>query len=688
MSYYSIDGTFVITLLLQIEPRSAKFIKDEIHELLDHDKEIIIDKEIFNTFGKHDVICFLYTNKLAESIDVIYKLVHSVNGIRDYIKTVGFNWCKLSNIDYLNNDLPPLCFTLIKIDLIKSKLSAIDSTVRVIKEIKRLMNKLNDEVFIEINGTFGWHELSCTFYCKSHKCISDLIEKIRQKVELNIWSTSSIPFAEKNLDEGEQAAILVYSIPGQDDCTRDWLKNHYNYEVYAKFGIYDFIAFPKEGEKFIFENILDFKTNCKSIRDTATFIMTDVLNDNAKSINQSDQEDNIINHVAPSSLQFQRRNDRYYPERKKRDVINLKLLSLETVYKMLLRSSIYSYILPPNLDLMTKWIIENIDNPAIKNDFLRHTRYMLQQRFSGSQVEGLLGIEGGLLEQMGGYQMLVLAAEAIPYMALKNNLKLLSNTFVVFEHDPIFSTPYYNLLEDVGEGPLVIHLPMVKYDPHYWILSLHELGEHRCIKDKTIKDNRKRYGINNTGNKKKLQVSYLKLGKRAFKQFLATIKFNEPDKKTIKKTKRAVLSHIKSWETKFGTIGQKRNFFVEIGKEILADTFACTFISKKTFLKISDQYTESKHRQVEIIIRQAIIDQKSVSKSDLIENYKKILKEGKLISNFSENSKNFFSYVEAYCSLENEEMQTPKCFVSFVLSLYNLRIEFQKKQLKKFMRRD
>lgn len=698
MSYFSINGKFVITLLLQVQPGKVESAKSEIKKLLENEKKIVIDSKIFNAFGKHDLICFLYSEKLEELIDVVYLLVHFVDGIRDYSKIAGFNWCNISNNSRSNNKIFPLCITLIKLDLINSNSNTIETIVNVIKKIENEINNLDGErIFVEINGCFGWHELSCVFHSESYKSISDFIEKLRQYTKdntLSIWSTSTIPLVHptKLIKESECAAVLVYCKPGWDAYTRDWLKQR-NYSIVAKFGIYDFVVSPPTGIKIPFKKILEIKHECKGVRDTATFIMTDTLNEKNKDTEKMPKEVNVIHSTVSPEQDFKERKEQFDTEREKGNIISLKLLAFETICKMLRRTSIYSYLLPPNLESMIEEVRKNIKFPIFQNEFLKHMRYMFQQRFSGSQVEGLLGIEGGLLEQMGGYQKMVLASESIPYMSLKNkellqkllpdvksenNLDTLSNIFIVFEHDPGFSGHCYTF---DGEEAEILHMPMVKYNPFFWIFSLHEIGEHFSMKGLLARKIKEKYNISNTKEYLENKDKYFNLiGQEALEKAYERLSKYRISKDDIDE------KYIRKWEAKYEEIGKTNiQYIIETGKEIIPDTFACNFISKKVYGKIFKEYAEQKNLLPDILIRFGVIEQESITQDSLIKEYTDLLQKGKLIVNFSDGKKDdvcaFFSYVEAYCALSEEKRRSSKCLASFVLSLYNQRLKIQKKML-------
>jgi hypothetical protein len=668
-----IEGnSFIISILLQISPKEIKNVKKRLDDILKIQNEIN-DYQIFNTFGKHDLLCIIKSDKLAKLVDLAYMLIHSVDGIRDYSKIIGFNWGIIKN--NVNIEIKsPGSFTLIKFNLIESDKDTISTISDFFQELNDLINSnyyKKHKILIEIIGCFGWHEIILKIYCDSYKIISDLIEEIRQKSNLKLWSTSSIPIADNIGNDNSWPAILVYSKPGYDYETKKWLrKNKFN--VYAKFGIYDFLALPKIRNGKYYQEFLDKKNNFIGVRDTATFVITSPLKDtNPNLIKNSYKKDNSSSDDDYLNI-FNERKEKYSTEREKGDKINLKLLSIETIYQMLRRTPIYSNLLPPDLEEMINWVREKNLSPSNKNEFLRHLRYMLQQRFSGSQVEGLLGIEGGLLEQMGGYQKMVFAAESIPFMAVKENLNLLSKSFVVFEHYPEFITGH----SPVTGGPIVLHIPMVKYDPHFWILSLHELGEQ--IQAKNELSAKKQSKLKDDEFKDYLDNYYHDFGKKAKKKLMG-----EVSNKKKKFVEEMMDGYISDWEEKKSQlIGKSVNYFREIGRESFPDIYACKYVNKETYQKIFLEYADKHGKDLDILLRLVFSKNKKNINEELVNKYEEQLERGEIKKRFKSKT-DFFTFIDAYCNLEKECRCKPKCFASFVLSLFNLRIEIQK-TLKKF----
>ena len=294
------------------------------------------------------------------------------------------------------------------------------------------------------------------------------------------------------------------------------------------------------------------------------------------------------------------------------------------------------------------------------------------------------GIEGGLLEQMGGYQKMVLASESIPFKAAIDNSDILNNSFIVFEHAPQFETPYYfnnNINLNREEGvPGILHLPMVKYNPYYWIFSLHEFAEQypdiffkNILKDKEI---------------------YSQLGFQAYQKVQRMVNNSANEKKENKKyANKAIDKRIDRWNAKIKNREKLGDYQTAMGNQILPDYFACRFIDKEIYQRISLEYIENNYKdnkktdkKFDMMLRLALIENKEENKKKsretTISNYSSLLEKGKLVSDLSDIN-NFFSFVEAYLNLNLNLRDSPKCLSSFVMSLYNCRLEIQKDLIKK-----
>lgn len=645
---------FVIGLLFQIEPGKEMETIKKFQEILEKE-EAIREYKLYTILGKHDILCILYSDNLAEAVDVAYAMVYSVEAVRDFSKITGFEWYKLSNVNKNHKTPPPISFTLIKVDTVNTSLQPIKSILEVIKGIKKEINKIKDTIIdIEINGCFGWHDLMCTIYCESYKKVSDLIEKFRRNKSTKIWSTSSIPIINENLTDTAKFALLTYCKPGEEKEVCKWLKEN-DFEVYAKFGIYDFIAYSSCEAKDFYTKLMRFRRECHGIRDTASFVMNPPLMEKMDIAEASLGKNPAVQSAYNDYISYLKK------ERRERKPVNLKLLSLEAIARMIKRIPMYAYLLPLNIENMIRWIRESSLAPFEKNEFLRYIRYLFQQRFSGSQVEGLLGIEGGLLQQMGGYQKMVLAAESIPFMASLSmgdfGRALIKNSFVIFEHSGRFETPLYGR----QKGPIIIHLPLVKYTPWYWVLTLHELGEHFHVlieKKELVK-------------KKDFLNVYEERGKSAIHKIIEKV----AERELSTKLSEDIKSYIAEWNKRRTKLGKKGNFHEYIGRESFPDNFACKFVDKKVYYQILREFYED---EFPAICRSMLVDGSNITSEHLVKNYINRIKEGEIIFEFPD-AKHFFSYVEAYLSMSKEAREETKCLASFVLSLYNQRIKIYKR---------
>jgi hypothetical protein len=425
---------------------------------------------------------------------------------------------------------------------------------------------------------------------------------------------------------------------------------------------------------------MECKDKCRGIRDTATFIMTEPIESENKLKNfYNHKKEKDIPYIS-SIDKYRKRRSEYIKDKNERKIIDLKLLSIETIYKMLNRCSIYNQLLPINLEKMIKRIRKDDIPISKKNEFLRHIRYMIQQRFSGSQFEESLGVEEGISGQMGGFQKMVLAAESIPCMAICNTNIAKTDCIIVFEHAHEFETHFYpkDLLysDNQIEMPIIIHMPMVKYDPYYWIFSLHELGEH--ISDQLSEEFQIKYSDFNKYKNMPLNEFYSILGMTEHKKVIQ--KIEKLDNKYEKKRAfEEIESRINRWGREHNKLKTLPDYYDEIGRETIPDFFVCKHIDKEVYEDIFSEY--SPKRRLDIMLRLALIDKTSITKKSSIKKYSNALEKGIIIDDLSDK-KEFFSYVQAYIRLEKNKRENGKALSSFVMSLFNLRLQIQKDIIK------
>jgi len=719
---------FVFLVLLQVRPEVGKSIREALKKLISETPYIDSTLSgVYDIYGKHDILCVIYSDRLAETIDFFYNWIELTEGITDFARVAGFNWGN----EFIKPDSLPSCITLIKLNYGK-EYTALETELKVINYLKEKSKIEDNPPFkIEIDGTFGWYELFCTFYSESFYQISELIKNMRCDLSECIWETSTIPIRSTHChDTKTNFKTLIYVEPGKENDAESWLRDN-NWVLKDKFGVFDYLIEPVENvgiEKFEVQ-LEDFIDHCPGIRNVTTFLCFDDDEEHSSGFKSKQSIPLDLKKLLADYKQIL--NDRNSGQRNSDNIVDWKLKSLKSIVKMINRTPPYKAVLPPKLFSMIEQALDSSNDIEEKNWFLNHIRYLLQQRLSGSGISGILGKESGLFEQMGGYQRLILAAEAILYKAIQITETSKLNyyigdkkidkgggflhegkpwCFLVFEYRPEFS-----IIKTAYKFPHAIHLPMTKYSPWNWIFIIHELGHaYHHLRESPLKYTPrtaacglrsllyyyKRLGISvdewfnhisrimefYTGKqvKRELVIDYIT---ERLSGFLESHSL-DAQKKIDEEFKREIYLDIiiKNYPDDFF------DYAMGLGFEIEADWYALNFIDKSIYFKTLLSYIGEGYFWRTIPKGQVTVtDKKFVStisflnrkfafsqQENISNNEKEImlmLERGEILSDI-EDHETFISLINAYGRLPLEKQRSPRCLSAFVLSLFNSRMRF------------
>lgn len=633
---------------------------------------------IFNIYGKHDILCVIYSDKLAETIDYFYSWIELIDGIIDYTKIIGFNW----DDKFLINKRIPSSITLFKLN-IGNKEKAIENETKLIDKIKSKVleyKKINSNFDVEVNGTFGWYELNCIFFSDTYTEISDFLKELRCECPELIWETSTIPLINNQIkDKNMLIKSFIFVEPGEELNVEKWISNK-NWKFFDKFGIFDYsIEFDKDPIINDSDKLFEVINKCPGIRNITSFLCFNSKHEKGPVKDReavSVDTDEILN-------KYEELIENYSDMKRDNEEISLlKLKSYKSIVSMLNRIPVYKKVLPPFLNQMLDRALKSSNDLKTRLWFLTHIRYVLQQRLSGAGIASILGTQGGIYEQMGGYQRLLLSAEAMLFKTIEGAEKYFDSTddfnikdkgfllekgfngFLVFDYRPEFS-----VVQCEFDFPHAIHLPITKYSPWYWIFIMHELGHaYYHSYDSVQKDVNKTY----------------RRGIDSYHLFFKLLNLEKNEKDRIEK----------EFIGYFGDKEGLEDFKINLGKDVEADRFALNFIAKDTYFNILRDYffkessldelfnensfnsTDDFLKLIEFLAPSLYLKQKDhLNNKNEESKMKDILKKGEIVIDFDDYI-NFFSIINAYCSLPIKLRESPKCLTSLVLSLYNIRMSY------------
>ena len=776
-----IQDEYVIVFYLQTEPKRQRQILNQLHSttqyMIDNvNGGIIHDYHFFRAYGKHDIICFFYSNNVLKTLNFVYELIDKINtsvhcsGILDVAKTVGFRWRKKSEII---EELPVLCYTLIKIepkDDENDTCTPVEIEYNIVESLKQEIGKYID-TDVDIYGTFSWNEISCLFFGKKYEDILEILYQVRMNNP--IYSTSSIvlidernitdsTFSKNGIKDQHKVSLIEDSlnfatlIPVNSDyiskCRNSQkdLLNYYtpsqnsdilgnidtqNLQISEAFGCFDFFLWNK-GKlplKDIDEIVDNLRKNPNIYSTTTTIsLIIDEPNFNGNKIpnlnqsyiegisnseNKNDEYQDIsvdephqeleINQELYSIIKPVLIGDIEVPRLRMKSIRNsIKALGL---LERVQNTMIYDCILPERL---VTFVNSVITEESIKDVgwLITELQNIVSQRLAGIELGVLLGLSGGMLEQSGGYQRIILSAETIPLRAWKVYMKSYQNRTP--EKLPMvlcrFDSRHYETLEriDIEDFPIILRFPTIKYCPWLWVHGLHELAHHLPTNKKAechkkyiksqVDDIRQLLSIFPAIEKISVEVirdviilfisEYADLEKLPV-QIIENIISRYPEikendisevspkvlKELFSNPDSILLDIIEFPQDNFKmVISEYLKVDEELLEEIKADDIAAQFVGKELYIKSLRKLLkgENKKHSREIFMRKN--ESEYISKTRINNYINNELKNGIVIIHFPDDLA-FFSYVCAFLSLPPDEQQRPSIMTSFILSLYNER---------------
>ena len=86
-----VGDKFLLLFFFQVKPKDALSVRKILSRFLEITPDIDQKKSnIYDIYGKHDLLCILFSNNLIKTIDRFYTWIKIVDGIVDYAKIIGF----------------------------------------------------------------------------------------------------------------------------------------------------------------------------------------------------------------------------------------------------------------------------------------------------------------------------------------------------------------------------------------------------------------------------------------------------------------------------------------------------------------------------------------------------------------------------------------------------------------------
>jgi hypothetical protein len=643
-NFKEIANYFVITGFLKVYPYYQVEITNSLYQLLemlktkDSDFLTMSIGPLF-VFGQYDILFIIGTSDLARGNRLFYTIIEYLNNlypesIRDFYKTIGFEWLndtntedKLNNLAYAN-----LKFKYPAIRTLKNEL--LTETIQ-----RTITNYIKDNdlgLFLRIFGSFSWNELTFLLRGSSYESIfklSEVMNKNKLIADSTVILLRDIASPSIKLPKLPRNSVLLTQLYFHNDASANLFLGTLRSR---KLSVHDILkSFQHTIIRFDIKDVESIDSfwallyTCQGIEYSKTTLYSPIDKRSDLCKVAKPKEHKIRDTIVSQYDKFTQILD----EIESASVSKRKLLALRTQLKILSNITQFRYILPDNIIKSIDYLLNetsDISEETIQYYISEYTA-AVNERIAGAQLDAIIGKDIGFLERHASYQRLVLSCESLILKCYMLYIEKVLELDVDFANRPILfiffdygarmsnEIPSEIISQGVRENmPIILRLKMLKYKPWLWITGLRELSK---------------------------LIYYLKEGMPPLDIFADESKLTS-----------------------------------------FSDNFICHFITKDNFKKLLKEelgYFEEKsfntyniypEREEEIERRLDSIDftgrflRNSYIKDSEIEKYMNKLLTGELV--FQMDDVMFFNFVNAYYSLDRIQQRSAKPLISFTLSLY------------------
>lgn len=470
---------FAIILLLKIEPslRAQSFAAAESFRKDENLRKAgVTCEKTFYILGKYDIGAILTGLDLGAVSRLSYLIVQQIEkrcrgAVRDFTRIPAFRWAVPSR---------PLgekpIVGLVQIKLSCPLMSFRDKGFTLIEAIARVRT-----YSFSLFGGLAWYEVILSLGGGSFNTIPKFLEKVVDVAPNKklIGEISTIPAWEPHrqysdfdmelsvslkFHDFEKYGTIRQNLPGASP-SLGFVDLQTNHRVFSISDVDNFLAKTE-----------DRNSNIGVRRYSSNLIFSTKLLPKGKPSQPQTTKPDFVGqmptHTARVDTDFSRLAS----------TLHERIDAVKSQIQVLRNDPRFRYLIPPGL-LQT---LENLEfdspfySPSDVSGYISTLRHVIHQRLAGTYPTAATGIVTGYADGYGGYQRIILAAEALLARSLRimlGGIFRIPPMLVLFDQRGLHQYDFniYEAVRKATKGaPLIVRLQALKYEPWYW---------HRGIRD-------------------------------------------------------------------------------------------------------------------------------------------------------------------------------------------------------------
>ena len=629
---------FSIVLLLKTEPslRKRSFaVVDAFRKTSNQETKETRCEKTFYLLGKYDVGAVLTGTDLGAISRLSYLILqqledHCPGSLRDFTRIPAFRWPVRVRVA----EKPTV--GIIQVKLTHPLMSFRDKGSTLIEAISAL-----DSYNFSLYGGLAWYEIIIDLKGASFDTIPRFLARIVDAAPNRklIGEISTIPAWEPHKEYRHFSMNLSLSLKFHDFMKYDLIRQSIP-EAVPSLGFVDLqvakhVSSIKDIETCLsaledrddsigvrrYSSNLQFSSDKLPLSPESSFAASSSVQRASNAPSDSISSPGVESNVVDTSFH---RNKTTLHERIDAVRTQIQVLRNDNRFRYLIQSRLLDTLEALEFDS------PSFHSPSDVAGYISTLRHAIHQRLAGTYPTAATGIVTGYADGYGGYQRIILAAEALLSRCLKimlGGVFRIPPVLVLFDQRGLHQYDFniYEAVRKVNKGaPLIVRLKMLKYEPWYW---------HRGIRD-------------------------IALWCVELERFF-----------------RKEISHTR---------------FLDLSASRPGD-FACRMLSRDLYIKLrafegstpvaraaspdhSDHYTFSR-RAYENLRKEVAGCQEIAYDEDFTENrvhyFSDSLLEGEIFSGELQDDIEFRHFVNAYYSLPLASRGVPRTMTAFILSLYS-----------------